>query len=67
MRTDIRSQNNIGINTNPILMSLGCRDVHQANGLVTMGTDSAFNGSNYNINPPSWKSEQSSLNYIILL
>lgn len=59
MPTDIRSQNNIGINTNPMLMSLGCRDVHQANGLVTMGTDSAFNGSNYNINPPSWKSEQS--------
>ena len=59
MPTDIRSQNNIGINTNPMLMSLGCRDIDMANGLVTMGTDSPFNGSNYNITPPSWNSKQS--------
>ena len=59
MPTDIRSQNNIGINTNPMLMSLGCRDIDMANGLVKMGTDSPFNGSNYNINPPSWNSKQS--------
>jgi hypothetical protein len=59
MPTDIRSQNNIGINTNPLLMSLGCRDVDMANNLVIMGSDTPFNGSNYNITPPSWNSEQS--------
>jgi len=56
MSDDIRSQNNIGINTNPMLTSLGCRSVQEANGVVTMGTDSPFNGSNYNITPLSWKS-----------
>ena len=60
MPADIRSQNNIGINTNPMLMSLGCRSVQEANHLVKMGTSSPFNGSNYNVNPPSWKSKQSS-------
>ena len=56
MTDDIRSQNNIGINTNPMLTSLGCRSVQEANGVVTMGLGSSFNSSNYNITPLSWKS-----------
>ena len=56
MPEDVRLQNNIGINTNPMLMSLGCRTVQEANGVVTMGTDTPFDGSSYNITPLSWDS-----------
>ena len=56
MPDDIRPQNNIGIHTNPMMMSLGCRSVQEANGVVKMGIDSPFNGSDYNITPLSWKS-----------
>ena len=56
MPDDIRPQNNIGINTNPMMMSLGCRSVQEINGRVKMGIDSKFNGSDYNISPQSWKS-----------
>ena len=56
MPEDIRLQNNIRIQTNPMLMSLGCRSVQEANGVVTMGTDTPFDGSNYNITPLSWDS-----------
>ena len=56
MPEDTRLQNNIGINTNPMLMSLGCRSVQEANGVVTMGTDKPFDGSNYSITPLTWDS-----------
>ena len=59
MKTDIRSQNNIGINTNPMLMSLGCRDVDESNGKVFLGNQAGFNGSTYSIVPSSWDSKRS--------
>lgn len=54
MPNDVRSQNNIGLYTNPMLMSLPCRSVGEANGHVNLGNLDFFNVSNVNVKPVSW-------------
>mgnify|MGYP006079421301 CR=1 FL=1 len=54
MPDDIRSQNNIGIFTDPMLMSLPCRSVEDANGKLNLGELSHFNSSSMNVKPFGW-------------
>ena len=56
MPQDIRNQNNIGIHTNPMYISLPCKTVQEANGKVVLGNSSFYDRSTYNIKPRNWDS-----------
>ena len=57
MSNDVRSaarKTTFGLYTNPMLMSLPCRSVNEANGHVNLGNLDFFNVSNVNVKPVSW-------------
>jgi len=54
MPNDVRSQNNIGMYTNPSLMSLPCRSIDEANDKRNLGNLAFFNTSNMSAKPVSW-------------
>ena len=51
MPNDVRSQNNIGMYTNPSLMSLPCRSIDEANDKRNLGNIAFLNSS---AKPVSW-------------
>ena len=57
MKDDIRHQNNIGIYTNPQMMSLPCDTVHEANGFQHLGNSQPFDKSLVTASPISWNSD----------
>ena len=54
MPYDVRNQNNIGMYTDPMLISLPCRTVEEANGNLNLGELSHFNSSSVSVKPLGW-------------
>ena len=53
----VRNQNNIGIYTNPNMISLPCRTVEEANGKVVLGNMQPFDKSLVSAIPYGWDSK----------
>ena len=54
MPHDVRSQNNIGIYTNPMMMVMPCETILERNNIVRGGKGISFDKTDYNIKPKNW-------------